>query len=177
MEFLGVLVLGPKTSKGCDNKILWSFLVWKTPKNSWGEVSKMYVLNPHVFFWNSPLLKSLPFNKLGNASQGNLQLGDIGYFGKFLKLGEKKCLVRWRQLNFLLHGTNQPYILVNQNNSTDSIYKYFLFLLFIILLWFFFLLDYNKIHKKQKFSAFDIVEPRSKEMRLVSYITCIDLIA
>ena len=132
---------------------------------------------PMFFFWNSPLLKSLPFNKLGNASQRNLQLGDIGYFGKFLKLGEKKCLVRWRQLNFLLHGTNQPYILVNQNNSTDSIYKYFLFLLFIILLWFFFLLDYNKIHKKQKFSAFDIVEPRSKEMRLVSYITCIDLIA
>ena len=43
---------------------------------------------------------------------------------------------------------------------------------------FFFLLDYNKIHKKpQKFSAFDIVEPWSKEMRLVSYITCIDLIA
>ena len=43
---------------------------------------------------------------------------------------------------------------------------------------FFFLLDYNKIHKKpQKFSAFNIVEPWSKEMRLVSHITCIDLIA
>ena len=42
---------------------------------------------------------------------------------------------------------------------------------------FFLLLDYYKIHKKQKFSAFDIVEPQGKEMRLVSYITCIDLIA
>ena len=40
-----------------------------------------------------------------------------------------------------------------------------------------FLLDSNKIHKKQKFSAFDIVEPQSKEMRLAWYITCIDLIA
>ena len=25
VEFPGVLVLGPKISKGCDNKILWSF--------------------------------------------------------------------------------------------------------------------------------------------------------
>ena len=41
----------------------------------------------------------------------------------------------------------------------------------------FFLLDCNKIHKNQKFSAFDIFEPRSKEMRLVSHITCIDLVA
>ena len=40
----------------------------------------------------------------------------------------------------------------------------------------FFLLDYNKIHKKQKFSAFDIVESQSKEMWLVSYVTCIDQI-
>ena len=39
--------------------------------------------------------------------------------------------------------------------------------------WFF--LDYNKIHKKQKFSAFDIVESRSKGMRSVSYVTCMDI--
>ena len=58
-------------------------------------VSKMYILNPNVFFfWNSPLLNGLPFNKLGNAGQGNLQLGDIAYFSKFSKLGEEKCLIR-----------------------------------------------------------------------------------
>ena len=33
------------------------------------------------------------------------------------------------------------------------------------------------MHKKQKFSAFDIVESWSKEMWLVSYVTCIDHIA
>ena len=33
----------------------------------------------------------------------------------------------------------------------------------------FFLLDYNKIHKIQTFSALDIVESHSKEMWLVSY--------
>ena len=54
----------------------------------------MYVLNPMFFFWNSPFLNSLLFTKLGNASQGNRQLGDIAYFGKFSKLGEKKCLIR-----------------------------------------------------------------------------------
>ena len=54
----------------------------------------MYVLNPHVFFWNSSLLNGLLFNKLGNASQGNLQFGDIAYFGKFSKLGQKKWLIR-----------------------------------------------------------------------------------
>ena len=43
---------------------------------------------------NSPLLNDLPFNKLGYVSQGNLQLGDIAYFGKFSKLGEKKWLIR-----------------------------------------------------------------------------------
>ena len=41
----------------------------------------------------------------------------------------------------------------------------------------FFLLDYNKIHKKQKSSAFNIVESWSKEMWLVSYVTFIDIIA
>ena len=41
----------------------------------------------------------------------------------------------------------------------------------------FYLLDYNEIHEKQKFSAFDMVELLSKEMWLVSYVTCIDLIA
>ena len=62
---------------------------------------------PMFFFWNSPLLSGLPFNKLGNASQGNLQLGDIAYFGKLLKLGKKKWLISCRQLNFLLYGPNQ----------------------------------------------------------------------
>ena len=38
----------------------------------------------------------------------------------------------------------------------------------------FFLLDYNKIHKIQKFSALDIVELQSKEMWSV---TCVDIIA
>ena len=37
---------------------------------------------------------------------------------------------------------------------------------------FFFLLDYNKIHEKQKFGAFDMVESCSKEMWSVSYVTC-----
>ena len=66
----------------------------KIPKNSrGGEVPKMYVLNV-FFFWNSPLLNGLPFNKLRNANQGKLQLGDIAYFSNFSKLGEKKCLIR-----------------------------------------------------------------------------------
>ena len=38
-------------------------------------------------------------------------------------------------------------------------------------------LDYNKIHKKQKFIAFDIVESWSKEMWLVSYGTYINITA
>ena len=50
------------------------------------------------------------------------------------------------------------------------------FLLFIFLLWFFFL-DYNKIYKKQKFGTLDIIESQSKEMWLVSYVTCVDIIA
>ena len=37
-------------------------------------------------------------------------------------------------------------------------------------------LDYNKIHKNQKFSALEIVESRSKEMWSVSYVTCVDII-
>ena len=56
-------------------------------------VSKQYVLNPSVSFWNSPLLNALPFKKLGNGSHGNLQLGDIACFVKFSSLGQKKCLI------------------------------------------------------------------------------------
>ena len=37
--------------------------------------------------------------------------------------------------------------------------------------------DYNKIHKKQKFSALGIVESQSKEMWSASYVTCVDIIA
>ena len=95
-----------------------------------GEVSKQYVLNPSVSFWNSPLLNGLPFKKLGNGSHGNLQLGDIAYFVKFSNLGKKKCLITWRQLNFLL-GPTDPKFCVNQNNNnTDFAYKYFLFFFF-----------------------------------------------
>lgn len=39
-----------------------------------------------------------------------------------------------------------------------------------------FLLGYNKIAKKQSFSAVDIVESRSKEMRSLSYVTEVDII-
>ena len=37
------------------------------------------------------------------------------------------------------------------------------------------LLDYNKIHKKQKFSALDIVESRVKTWS-VSHVPCVDII-
>ena len=40
-----------------------------------------------------------------------------------------------------------------------------------------FLLDYDKIHKKQKFSALDIVESCSKEMWSISYVTCVEKMA
>ena len=33
------------------------------------------------------------------------------------------------------------------------------------------------MHKKQKVSAFDIVESWSKEMWSISYVTCIDIVA
>ena len=73
----------------------------------------MYLLNPKFFFWNSLLLNGLPFNKLGNGSHRNLQLSGIAYFGKFWKLGEKKCLIRRKQRNFLLYVPSQPKILAN----------------------------------------------------------------
>ena len=38
------------------------------------------------FFWNSPLLNGL-----------NPNLGNIASSGKFLKLGEKKCLIRQKK--------------------------------------------------------------------------------
>ena len=49
-------------------------------------------------------------------------------------------------------------------------HKYLFFILII------FLLDSKKIHKKQKFNVLDIVESQSKEMWLVSYVTCVDII-
>ena len=85
--------------------------------------------------------------------------------------------IRQRQLNFLLYEPDQPLFWANQNNNTDFTYKYFFFFKFIILCFDLFLLNYNKIHKKWKFSALDIVELQSKEMWLVSYVTGIDLIA
>ena len=57
-------------------------------------------------------------------------------------------------------------------------YKKFLFIYY---LFFFpydlFLLDYNKIHNKQKLGALDIAESQSKELWSVSYVTCVDIIA
>ena len=40
-----------------------------------------------------------------------------------------------------------------------------------------FLLDYNKVYKKQKFGALNILESQSKEMWSVSYVTGVDIIA
>ena len=59
-----------------------------------GERFQKCMYSMYFFFWNSPLLNGLPFNKLRNANQGKLQLGDIAYFSNFSKLGEKKCLIR-----------------------------------------------------------------------------------
>ena len=50
------------------------------------------------------------------------------------------------------------------NNNTDFTYKYHILLPI-------FLLGYEKIDKKQNFSAGDIVESGSKEMRWLSYVT------
>ena len=52
----------------------------------------------------------------------------------------------------------------NNNNNIDSD------VIFI-------LLDYNEIHKKQKFSAPDIAEPRVKRCGLFHMLTCVDIIA
>ena len=41
----------------------------------------------------------------------------------------------------------------------------------------FFFSDYDKIHKKQKFSALGIAESQSKEMWLISYLTSVDITA
>ena len=38
-----------------------------------------------------------------------------------------------------------------------------------------FLLDYNKVHEKEKFSALDIVESQSKEILLVLHVTSFDI--
>ena len=47
--------------------------------------------------------------------------------------------------------------------------------MFFDLIWPF--LDYNKIRKKQKIGALDIVESQTKRMWCVSYVTCVDIIA
>ena len=69
--------------------------------------------------------------------------------------------------------------MANQNNNTDLLFKHSFFLLFIFLVIWLFLLDYNKIHEKQKFSAHDIVESWSKDMWsiLISCVACVDIIA
>ena len=75
----------------------------------------------------------------------------------------------------MFYGPNQLKFLANQNNSND-LSQTFIFTIHIhsddI-----FLLDCNKIHKKQKFSANDIVESGSKEIWSVSYVPCVDTIA
>ena len=51
---------------------------------------------------------------------------------------------------------------------------YFLFIFWLDL----FLLNYNKSDKKnQRLIAYDIVESKSKEMLLLSYITCVGMFA
>ena len=40
-----------------------------------------------------------------------------------------------------------------------------------------FLLDYDEIYKKQKFSALDIVGSCSKKMLSISYVTWVEIIA
>ena len=79
VEFPGALVLGPKISKGCDKKILWSYQEWKKTNNSagWGGGGGgaewlRPPSTPVFFFWNSPLLNGL-----------NPNLGNIAYSGKF----------------------------------------------------------------------------------------------
>ena len=54
---------------------------------------------------------------------------------------------------------------------SQKIFSFFFYSLYFF--WYnIFLLDHNKIHKKQKFSALDIVEWRSTEMWSVSFVTC-----
>ena len=66
-----------------------------------------------------------------------------------------------RQLNFLL-------ILISYINIS--------FFTIYISLTLLFLLANNKTHKKQKFSALDIVEYRSKETWSISSVTLVDII-
>ena len=66
----------------------------KTHKTSRERDFKNVCTQPHVFFENIPLLNGLPFNKLGDASQGNLQLVNIAYFRIFSKKGKEKCLIK-----------------------------------------------------------------------------------
>ena len=69
--------------------------VKETPKNSRERRFKnVCTQHPCFFFWNSLLLNGFSFYKLGKATQGNLQLSGIAYFGKFWKLDEKKYLIR-----------------------------------------------------------------------------------
>ena len=57
-------------------------------------------LKPHVCFfsWDSPLLNGL-----------NLNLGNIAYFGKFSKLGEKKCLIKQKKKKEILSKITAPH--------------------------------------------------------------------
>ena len=79
----------------------------------------------------------------------------------------------------MLYGPERPYFLANQNNNTDFTYKHFLFFFYYLYFFFhdLFLLDYNKVYKKQKFGALNILESQSKEMWSVSYVTGVDIIA
>ena len=52
-----------------------------------------------VFFsWDSPLLNDL-----------NLNLGNIAYYGKFSKLGEKKCLIKQKKKKEILSKITAPH--------------------------------------------------------------------
>ena len=67
----------------------------------------------------------------------------------------------------------------NDNNNTDFTYKYFFSLLFIFLLIWPFLLDFNNISIKNKNleQLMLLNESQNKEWWSVSYITCADIMA
>ena len=66
--------------------------------------------------------------------------------------------------------------MTNHNNNTDFTEKRFSFIKFLFLLILYIFFDLNKTHKKQKFSALEIVEWQSTEVWSVSCVTCVNTI-
>ena len=83
--------------------------------------------------------------------------------------------LRKRQFNVLLHGPGWHYFWENENdnNNTDFNYKQFFLLFIFLLLGLSFRLPWNGW--KWKFRALEIAEWRSKEMLLVSCVTCVGI--